>query len=214
MALTWMPWILLSVAILFEVAGITSMKLSRGFAELLPVARRLRLLCLLGGGRDPGAAAGSSSRSPMPSGPASARRSTAMIGIAYFREPLTVVQARLARARGASAWSGSEPRRQDRATDRKLAAILLIIAGMDGLLGQSDGLIRLAVFAAVFLLMAVIELLRAEAAAERLQGAALAHQSRHQRRRHAGASADGHARRAGRGRRRGVRSRRRTGSGC
>jgi sterol desaturase/sphingolipid hydroxylase (fatty acid hydroxylase superfamily) len=31
---------------------------------------------------------------------------------------------------------------------------------MDGLLGQSDGLIRLAVFAAVFLLMAAIELLR------------------------------------------------------
>src|SRR5512144_1162604 len=30
---------------------------------------------------------------------------------------------------------------------------------MDGLLGQSDGLIRLAVFAAVFLLMAAIELL-------------------------------------------------------
>ena len=36
MALSWMPWIFLSVAILFEVAGITSMKLSRGFAELLP----------------------------------------------------------------------------------------------------------------------------------------------------------------------------------
>jgi len=35
-ALSWMPWIFLSVAILFEVAGITSMKLSRGFAELLP----------------------------------------------------------------------------------------------------------------------------------------------------------------------------------
>src|SRR5262245_25262849 len=31
---------------------------------------------------------------------------------------------------------------------------------MDGLLGQSDGLIRLAVFAAMFLLMAAIELLR------------------------------------------------------
>jgi small multidrug resistance pump len=31
-----MSWILLSIAILFEVAGITSMKLSRGFAELLP----------------------------------------------------------------------------------------------------------------------------------------------------------------------------------
>ena len=31
---------------------------------------------------------------------------------------------------------------------------------MDGLLGQSDGLIRLTVFAAIFALMAVIELLR------------------------------------------------------
>jgi hypothetical protein len=35
-ALSWMPWIFLSVAILFEVAGITSMKLSREFAEFLP----------------------------------------------------------------------------------------------------------------------------------------------------------------------------------
>ncbi len=32
--LSWMPWIFLSVAILFEVAGTTSMKLSRGFAEV------------------------------------------------------------------------------------------------------------------------------------------------------------------------------------
>ncbi len=31
-----MPWILLSAAILLEVAGITAMKLSRGFAELIP----------------------------------------------------------------------------------------------------------------------------------------------------------------------------------
>src|SRR4026209_2548912 len=35
-ALSWMPWIFLSVAILFEVAGTTSMKLSRGFAEIWP----------------------------------------------------------------------------------------------------------------------------------------------------------------------------------
>ena len=40
MAWSRMPWILLSTAILLEVAGITSMKLSRGFAELLPVRRR------------------------------------------------------------------------------------------------------------------------------------------------------------------------------
>jgi small multidrug resistance pump len=31
-----MPWLLLSAAILLEVAGITAMKLSRGFAELVP----------------------------------------------------------------------------------------------------------------------------------------------------------------------------------
>jgi small multidrug resistance pump len=31
-----MPWICLFVAILLEVAGITSMKLSRGFAEVIP----------------------------------------------------------------------------------------------------------------------------------------------------------------------------------
>jgi small multidrug resistance pump len=31
-----MPWFLLFAAILLEVAGITSMKLSRGFAELVP----------------------------------------------------------------------------------------------------------------------------------------------------------------------------------
>ena len=42
---------------------------------------------------------------------------------------------------------------------------------MDGLLGQSDGLIRLAVFAGVFLVMAAIELLRPKRQLERLQGA-------------------------------------------
>jgi small multidrug resistance pump len=31
-----LPWVLLFTAILFEVAGITSMKLSRGFSEPLP----------------------------------------------------------------------------------------------------------------------------------------------------------------------------------
>ena len=31
-----MPWLLLFVAIVFEVAGITSLKLSRGFAEPIP----------------------------------------------------------------------------------------------------------------------------------------------------------------------------------
>jgi small multidrug resistance pump len=31
-----MPWLLLTIAIVFEVAGTASMKLSRGFEELLP----------------------------------------------------------------------------------------------------------------------------------------------------------------------------------
>jgi small multidrug resistance pump len=31
-----MPWLYLTAAIILEVAGITSMKLSRGFTELLP----------------------------------------------------------------------------------------------------------------------------------------------------------------------------------
>jgi multidrug transporter EmrE-like cation transporter len=35
-----LPWILLFTAILFEVAGITSMKLSRGFSEPLPSIAR------------------------------------------------------------------------------------------------------------------------------------------------------------------------------
>jgi multidrug transporter EmrE-like cation transporter len=47
-AWSWMPWILLSIA---EVAGTTSMKLSRGFAELLPSVGGVRVLSLLGGGR-------------------------------------------------------------------------------------------------------------------------------------------------------------------
>jgi small multidrug resistance pump len=46
-----MPWIFLSIAILFEVAGTTSMKLSRGFAELLPsVGVFVFYLCSAAGG--------------------------------------------------------------------------------------------------------------------------------------------------------------------
>lgn len=89
MALSWMPWIFLSVAILFEVAGITSMKLSRGFAELIPsigvfvfyicsaaavilALRRLELSVAYAIWSGVGTAL------------------AAMIGIAYFREPLTL----------------------------------------------------------------------------------------------------------------------------
>jgi len=86
-----MPWILLFVAILFEVAGITSMKLSRGFAELVPsiavpvfyvlsaaaVILALKRLDL-------------SVTYAIWSGVGTAL--AAMIGIAYFREPLTLIK--------------------------------------------------------------------------------------------------------------------------
>ncbi|MGH6804983.1 MAG: DMT family transporter [Methyloceanibacter sp.] len=86
-----MPWILLFVAILLEVAGITSMKLSRGFAEVIPsiavpvfyvlsaaaVILALKRLDL-------------SVTYAIWSGVGTAL--AAMIGIAYFREPLTLIK--------------------------------------------------------------------------------------------------------------------------
>ena len=86
-----MPWILLFVAILLEVAGITAMKLSRGFAELIPsiavpvfyvlsaaaVILALKRLDL-------------SVTYAIWSGVGTAL--AAMIGIAYFREPLTLIK--------------------------------------------------------------------------------------------------------------------------
>lgn len=84
-----MPWILLFAAILLEVAGITSMKLSRGFAELIPsvavpvfyvlsaaaVVLALKRLDL-------------SVTYAVWSGVGTALAAT--IGIAYFREPLSL----------------------------------------------------------------------------------------------------------------------------
>ena len=84
-----LPWILLFTAILFEVAGITSMKLSRGLSEPLPslavpvfyafsalaVILALKRLEL-------------STAYAIWSGVGTAL--AAMIGIAYFREPLTL----------------------------------------------------------------------------------------------------------------------------
>jgi small multidrug resistance pump len=86
-ALGWMPWIFLSVAILFEV-GITSMKLSLGFGELLGVfvfyicsaaavilaLRRLELSVAYAIWSGVGTAL------------------TAMIGFAYFRERFALVK--------------------------------------------------------------------------------------------------------------------------
>jgi small multidrug resistance pump len=84
-----LPWVLLFTAILFEVAGITSMKLSRGFSEPLPslavpvfyifsalaVILALKRLEL-------------STAYAIWSGVGTAL--AAMIGITYFREPLTL----------------------------------------------------------------------------------------------------------------------------
>jgi small multidrug resistance pump len=84
-----MPWLLLFVAILLEVAGITSMKLSRGFAEVVPsiavpvfyvlsaaaVILALKRLDL-------------SVTYAIWSGVGTAL--AALIGIAYFREPFTL----------------------------------------------------------------------------------------------------------------------------
>ena len=84
-----MPWALLFAAILLEVAGITSMKLSRGFAEVIPtiavpvfyvlsaaaVILALKRLDL-------------SVTYAIWSGVGTAL--AALIGIAYFREPLTL----------------------------------------------------------------------------------------------------------------------------
>lgn len=103
--MSWVPWIFLSVAILFEVAGTTSMKLSRGFAEIWPsigvfvfymcsavavilALRRLELSIAYAIWSGVGTAL------------------TVMIGIAYFREPLTAI---------------------------KLASIALVVIGVAGL---------------------------------------------------------------------------------
>lgn len=100
-----MPWIFLSVAILFEVAGTTSMKLSRGFAEIWPsigvfvfylgaaaaiilALRRLELSIAYAIWSGVGTAL------------------TVMVGIAFFREPLTAI---------------------------KLASIALVVLGVAGL---------------------------------------------------------------------------------
>jgi small multidrug resistance pump len=86
-----MSWIYLGAAILLEVAGITSMKLSRGFSELVPslavlvfylfsaiaVILALKRLDL-------------STTYAIWSGVGTAL--AAMIGVAYFREPLTTLK--------------------------------------------------------------------------------------------------------------------------
>jgi len=87
-----MPWIYLTAAILLEVAGITAMKLSRGFSEVLPSVA-VPLFYLLSG------AAVILALKRLEFGVTYAVWSgvgTALavtIGIAYFREPLTLIKA-------------------------------------------------------------------------------------------------------------------------
>ena len=76
-----MPWLLLFVAIVFEVAGITSLKLSRGFAEPIP-SIAVPVFYVLS------AAAVILALKAIWSGVGTALAT--MIGIAYFRKPFTL----------------------------------------------------------------------------------------------------------------------------
>jgi small multidrug resistance pump len=84
-----MPWILLFFAILLEVAGITSMKLSRGFSEPLPsLAVPIFYVCSAAAVILALKKLDLSVTSAIWSGVGTAL--AAAIGIAYFREPVTV----------------------------------------------------------------------------------------------------------------------------
>jgi small multidrug resistance pump len=84
-----LPWIYLSAAILFEVAGITSMKLSRGLSEPLPslavivfyICSAMAVILAL-------KRIELSTAYAVWSGVGTAL--AAMIGMAYFREPLSL----------------------------------------------------------------------------------------------------------------------------
>jgi small multidrug resistance pump len=86
-----MPWLLLSAAILLEVAGITAMKLSRGFTEPLP-SLAVAVFYILSAG----AVILALKRLDLSvtyaiwSGVGTAL--AALIGVVYFREPLTALK--------------------------------------------------------------------------------------------------------------------------
>ena len=83
-----MPWIYLSAAILFEVAGITSMKLSRGLSEPLPsLAVIIFYICSAAAVILALKRIELSTAYAIWSGVGTAL--AAMIGMAYFREPLS-----------------------------------------------------------------------------------------------------------------------------
>ena len=83
-----MPWLFLSTAILFEVAGITAMKLSRGFTEPVPSLAVLVFYVL-----SAGAVILALKRLDLSvtwSGVGTAL--AALIGVVYFREPVTALK--------------------------------------------------------------------------------------------------------------------------
>lgn len=86
-----MPWIFLTVAIVFEVAGITSMKLSRGFTELAPsIAVIVFYVCSAAAVILALKRLELSTAYAIWSGVGTAL--AAAIGVAYFREPMTLLK--------------------------------------------------------------------------------------------------------------------------
>jgi len=85
------PWIFLTVAILFEVAGTTSMKLSRGLTEPLPsIAAVVFYVCSAAAVILTMKRLGPSTAYAIWSGVGTAL--AAAIGVAYFREPMTLLK--------------------------------------------------------------------------------------------------------------------------
>jgi small multidrug resistance pump len=100
-----MPWVILSIAILLEVAGTTSMKLSRGFVEIVPaIGMVVFYLAALAAVSLAMKRLELSTAYAVWSGVGTAL--TALIGFAYFRETVTAL---------------------------KLGSILLVVAGVVGL---------------------------------------------------------------------------------
>jgi small multidrug resistance pump len=85
------PWILLTIAILFEVAGITSMKLSRGLTEPIPsIAVVVFYVCSAAAVILAMKRLELSTAYAIWSGVGTAL--AAAIGVAYFREPVTLLR--------------------------------------------------------------------------------------------------------------------------
>jgi small multidrug resistance pump len=85
------PWIFLTIAILFEVAGITSMKLSRGLTEPVPsVAVVVFYVCSAAAVILAMKRLELSTAYAIWSGVGTAL--AAAIGVAYFREPMTLLK--------------------------------------------------------------------------------------------------------------------------